>query len=386
MRDESPVTVQAVLPALRAIADRTQAPDDLANLASSLVRIDPAEAETLLRAALVQAAADENFKLAATAAGSLSNLLMFAGRLVEALDLASQTAQYSRQAGLGPWSQLADQGQQLQILSLMGQRRQVLDQMQALQDQMDKLPPTRASYDIVEPWNVRETILSIGFVSAQALGEWQRSLDLNAANLASKRARRASAHEISRSRYNDAGPLIELGRLAEAERILLETQQACEDQNDIAGLQQVLGTRAFLENRCGRPQQALEIERTAIRLAYVRPEPGDIAISHHQLAYYLKRAEGDWVAARAHRLAAVLLFQLSGMTHELAGACTALAGELRRDDRREDLPGTVDEVIRVAEQTEGVHLDRLITALQPDRQAIADALAGILRTAADTDL
>ena len=39
----------------------------------------------------------------------------------------------------------------------------------------------------------------------------------------------------------------------------------------------------------------------------------------------------------------------------------------------------------MAEQTEGVHLDRLITALQPDRQAVADALAEILRTAADTD-
>ena len=59
--------------------------------------------------------------------------------------------------------------------------------------------------------------------------------------------------------------------------------------------------------------------------------------------------------------------------------------ELRRDADREDLPGTVDEVIRVAEQTEGVHLDRLITALQPDRQAVADALAEILRAAADTD-
>ena len=39
----------------------------------------------------------------------------------------------------------------------------------------------------------------------------------------------------------------------------------------------------------------------------------------------------------------------------------------------------------MAEQTEGVHLDRLITALQPDRQAVADTLAEILRTAADTD-
>ena len=73
------------------------------------------------------------------------------------------------------------------------------------------------------------------------------------------------------------------------------------------------------------------------------------------------------------------------MTHDLARTSRALARELRRDGGRADLPDTVDEVIRVAEQTEGVHLDQLITALQPDRQAVADALARILRTAADDD-
>ena len=104
-----------------------------------------------------------------------------------------------------------------------------------------------------------------------------------------------------------------------------------------------------------------------------------------QLANYLQTTGSDPAAARAHRLAAALLFQLTGMTHELGFASRALATELRRDAGREDLPGTVDEVIRVAEQTEGVHLDRLLTALQPDRQAVADALAEILRAAADTD-
>ena len=234
-------------------------------------------------------------------------------------------AEYSRRAGLGPWTQLSDQGQQLQILGLMGQHRQVLDQIQALQDQMDKLPATRAGNETVEPWNVRETILDIGRSSAQALEEWQQCLDLNAAILASMRARGASAYEIIRFRYNDAWPLIELGRLADAERILLETQQAYEDQDDIARLQQVLGTRAVLEDRRNRPQQALELQRTAIRLAYVRPEPRDIAISHHQLANYLQKTGADPAAARAHRLAAALLLQLSGMTHELGVTSRALA-------------------------------------------------------------
>ena len=384
IRDASPTTIQAALPTLRAIADATQAPEALHSLADSLASVSPAQAETLLRAALAKTAADENFVLAASVAGSLSNLLMGAGRLREALGLANQTAGYSRRAGLGPWTQLADQAQPVQILGLMGQHRQVLDQVQALRDQMDKFPAIRADNETVEPWNVRETILDIGRRSAQALGEWPQCLDLNAALLASKRARGASAYEIVRFRYNDAQPLIELGRWADAERILLETQQAYEHQNDIARLQQVLTTRAMLEDTRGRPHQALELQRTAIRLAYARPEPQDIAISHHQLANHLEKSGADPAAARAHRLAAALLFQLSGMTHELGVTSRALATGLRRDAGREDLPGTIDEVILVAEQSEGVHLDQLITVLQPDRQAVAAVLAEILRAAADT--
>jgi len=385
LRDVSPATIQAALPALRAIADATQAPKDLGRLARSLASIDPAEAETLLRASLEQAGADENFTAASAAATDLSNLLKDTGRLREALDLASQGAECTRRAGLGPWTQLLDQATQMRLLGQMGQHRQVLDQIQALQGQMDKLPSTGTGNETAQPWNVREVILGIGHSSALALGEWQKCLDLNAAIMATKQARGASTYEIVRFRFNDAGPLIELGRLADAERILLEAQQADEDQDDIGGLQQVLSTRALLEYRRGRSQQALELQRTAIRLAYVRPEPRDIAISHHQLASYLQTTGTDLADARAHRLAAALLFQLTGMPHELDVIRRALAGELRRDTGREDLPGTVDEVIHGAEQTEGVHLDQLLTALQPDRQAVADTLAEILRTAADAD-
>ena len=146
----------------------------------------------------------------------------------------------------------------------------------------------------------------------------------------------------------------------------------------------MLGTRAFLENRRGRLQQALEFERTSIRLTYIHRVPRDVAISHHQLALYLQRAGSDPAAARAHLLAAALVFQLTGMTHNLAVTSGVLAMHLRQHADRDGLPGTLDEVIRVAEQTEGVHLDQLIAALQLDRQAAADALAEILRVAADT--
>jgi len=46
IREQSPATIQGALPALRAIADATQAPEALASLARNLARVNPAEAET----------------------------------------------------------------------------------------------------------------------------------------------------------------------------------------------------------------------------------------------------------------------------------------------------------------------------------------------------
>jgi hypothetical protein len=140
MRDESPGVVQAVLPPLRRIAAATQAPDDYGVLARVLRFVDPAEAERLLRDAIRAAAGSGDYRVASAAAGGLVNLLRDAGRLGEALEVAGQKTGYAGQAGLGPWTQLLDQGRRLQILSLIGEHEQVLAQTDALRAQMDELP------------------------------------------------------------------------------------------------------------------------------------------------------------------------------------------------------------------------------------------------------
>jgi tetratricopeptide (TPR) repeat protein len=386
-RDYSPVTIQAALPALRAIADATHSPDDLAILARALTPVDPVEAEALLRGALTQATGEGDFQLASGIASALANLLMAAGKLREALDIAGQKlAEYDHQADLGPWTRLGHQALKLQILGQMGEQRQVLDQIPELRAQMDKLHAAEGSNETVEPWNIRETIFDVGRSSALALGEWQLCLSLNTANLASKRARGASTYEITRFRYNDSGPLIRLGRLDEAEQLLIECQQVYEDQGDLGRLARVFANRAYLEDERGNMGAALAFQQTAVRFCYARADARDIAAAHTNLASILQRTGSDPAALRAHRLAGALIYQLTGMTHNLAAVCQMLAGELRRDggDARH-LPGTLDEVVSVAEQTEGVHLGELITAVQPDRQAAADILAQILRATANND-
>jgi tetratricopeptide (TPR) repeat protein len=326
-RDASPSIIQAALPSLRAIADATGATADLGILAMAVQQVDPAEAERLLRAALDQTVSDGDFRSASAATGNLAEILRDMGRLEEALDLTGQGAEYTRRAGLGPWTQLVNEGRRLQILGFMGRHREVLDEIGGLQARMDELPSQAGPNDPVRPWNVREVILDVGHFSAGALGDWQQALDFNQAGLASKRARNVSDYEFAYAAYNNVGPLVNLGRLDDAERLMADCQQVFEDHDDLDQLGNVFAARAALEDERGRLAGALAFQKTAIRYAYLQREPRDVAISHHNLANYLWKADSDPAAQRAHRLAAALIYQLTGMTHELFQTGSELASE-----------------------------------------------------------
>jgi CHAT domain len=384
LRDGSPGTVQAVLSSLRRIAAATGAPDDAVVLARVLRGVDVGGAERLLRGAADAAAGADDFRVASVAAGDLVNLLMAAGRLAEALAVADQKAEFTERAGLGPWTRLLDQGRRLQVLARMGEHTRVLAETETLRAAMAGLPARGDTSGAVNPWNVRESILDTGLASAAATGEWQRCLDLNAEIAASKRQRGAGLHEVARTRFNDAGPLIRLGRLRQTRRLLAECQRVFEDHADTPMLATVFTTRADLEDKLGHRQEAADLERTALRLHYARPEPQGVAVGHHNLATYLGRLGGNEAGQRAHRLAAALICQLSGMAHDLARAVRVLAAELRGEDPAARLPGTVALVVATAELTEGVRLGALLAALQPDPQAVEEALAEILRLAAES--
>jgi hypothetical protein len=383
LRDESPGTAQAVLPSLRRIAAATGKPEAVGVLARVLAGVDAGEAERLVRGAVDAAVGAGDYRVASGAVGELVNLLMAAGRLTEALAVSGQKSEYTRRAGLGPWTRIADQARRLQILGRMGEHPQVLAEVGELRAEMAALPARSDDSENVKPWNVRETILGTGHTSALATGEWARCLELNAEIAVSKRQRGAGVHEVTRTRYNDTGPLIRLGRLEEAGRLLAECQRVFEDHADATRLSRVLSTRAALEDELGHRRAAAELERAALRLCYSRPEPWDIATSHFNLAMYLEKLGEDRAGQRAHWLAAALIYGLAGMAHDAARAARVLAGELRADgDMDVSLPSTVARVVAVAELSEGVRVAALLTALQPDPAVVEAALAEILRIAA----
>ncbi|SDL49850.1 CHAT domain-containing protein [Geodermatophilus siccatus] len=383
-RDGSPGTVAAALPHLQAIAEATTGTDreliDRSVLVGAVAQIDPAEGERWLRTVL-EAADDRGQHLVAIATvGALANLLRDRGRYREALAIVDRMAELTRRAGLGPWTQLAVDGQRLQLLSLTGDPQAVFDEVQQLRNRMHQLPDQPGNNENVNPFNVRETILDTGRTAAQNLARWQEALDLNAEQLDSKRQRGAGPYELAYTAFNDYGPLIRLGRLPAVDRLLQECQDPFEEADDTRMLGKVLSARADLADEQGHPEAAIRLAEIALRYSYAARDTDGIAVRHFNLAYFQQRAgraAGVWLA---HRLTSTLLDRLNG-DRRLQDDLRSLARDLTDSATAADLPATVGQIRTAVEKVEGVHLGDLLNTLQPNRDQHQAALDEIIYSA-----
>ncbi len=379
----STVTSLAAIALLRRIAEATGSLKDLVVLGAAVRRVDSAEAEILLRRAYDQATTDGKYPLASTTAGELVTLLRDQGRLGEALTLADQKIEHSRQAGFGSWTQLSDQGRRLQILNLLGHHEQVLLNVPALRARMTELPDQRANNDRVNPWNAREGVLDTGRLSAVALKRWDEALELNDEIASTQRRRGASPQEIAHTRFNNYIPLLHLGRLADADQLLRDCQEAFNATGDITQLAVVYGARADLEDKRDHPAEAVDLQRTSLRLWYVHPNPHEISTAHHNLANYLSRTTGNPAEQHAHLLTASLLDHLTGNTRDLTKTLLARARELppdTSDPNTPALPTTLPEITHLVDADDGIHFANLVSTLCPATTTAERALADLLAT------
>jgi tetratricopeptide (TPR) repeat protein len=386
LRDQSPGTVQAVLPLLRRIAQATTGTNrdliDAGVLAKALRLVDPVAAEAQLRAVLERAVTQQRFDLAGAVAGELANLLRGTGRLGEALEVVEQLPEWTRRAGFGPWTQLAGHTQRLQLLSLMGRDEEALAGVQQLRDEMATLPEHSDQEERVNPFNVREATLDVGRNAALNLERWEEALELNAEQVASKQARGAPDYDLARSWFNDYYPLLQLGRLEQARRLLEACQETFAAEGDLGNLGKTLGALASLERRRGRPGEAVRLEQTSLRYAYAAGDPQDIAASHRNLANSFGQAGGDLAQVLAHRLAAAYLYFGIG-SGQLPATLDELARDLAAAGEPAPLPASFAELCARVGRVEGVELPELATRLptsQADDDQILVELVQLART------
>lgn len=368
LRDSSPTTLAFAIPLLRRIVAETEGTEraliDAGVLASALLangRI--AEAEQMSRDVIQACVAQGNYRLASANAGDLLNLLRGDGRLPAALTIAAEKADYSRRAGLGPWTQLADETNRLQVLNAMGQYEAVLARVAELRPQLEalseqgSLPEQSEVAETVNPWNVREALLDTGHTAALYSEQWAEALAFNADIVGYQEARGADALELARTRFNDYGPLLRLRRFDEARTLLHACRAVYEQEKAIPQLGKVYSALADLEDKVGNRETAVGFEETALRYSYQANNPEDCAISHHNLSNYLERRDAPPALVLAHQLAAALI-----LVSIQSGHVRIVIDNLRKSDLPPTPPSFAAVAAQVA-QIAGVQFQALFARL-----------------------
>lgn len=383
-RDASPSTIASVLPLLRHIVTATADTPSESAVAGLLARAlyqagRLTEAEALLKEVVRRTTEREQFFVLSGAMGYLIRLLRDTGRGKEALPLIEEKKQATAKAGLGPWTQLADEGQRLQLLNELGEHDSVLSAVDHLRGQMDALPEQDERHkEGVHPWRVRETILDVGRSAASRLEHWNAALALNADVVASQQARGATSLETARTRFNDYRALLRLHRDADARTLLYDVRSTCERSGATGDLGRVFVALADLEGNHNNLSAALTFVQAALRYTYLAGNPEPCAISHNNLSSYLRRAGAQREAIITHRLAAVLI-NYQTWSGDLHPYLRNLRNDLAAHPTGEHtVPASFDALCQIVEQVEGVRFRELFERL-PQRAASGDeALRAVL--------
>jgi tetratricopeptide (TPR) repeat protein len=372
-RDDRRSTAVAVLPALEQIyeasigTDRESAAAGRRDFARGLIH-PAASVERLMQERIATVLAHHDYQAASTMAGDLAWIYLRSGQFDEALQMADRCIGYTRQTRWGPWTQLGDEVQRLQILVFTGKAEQVLSDMERLRAQADALPGTGNQPETVKPWTVRERLLDAGRTAALQLKQWARAVELNTAVADSQRARAATKTEIARTQFNRCGPLLQLGRLDEARRLLRECREIFDRAHDDRMLGNVFSMLALAERELRHGEVALGLARDALRYGYLADDVDGIPVSHFNLGTYLREDAGDPGDALAHHLAAALIYAVTGGQY-LEQSVHAAAADLQRSPDASGIPGDVAELCRRVGKVPGAQLGKLLTRLAPDPEA-----------------
>jgi hypothetical protein len=212
------------------------------------------------------------------------------------------------------------------------------------------------------------------------VSRWADALDLNAAQLASMRDRRAPAAYIARALLNDYGPLLRLGRTDEALALLLECRQMFDDAHDYEMLGNVLTALADVEDKRGHGDVAIDFERVALRHHDLAADVPGIAISYHNLGGYLGSHCRQPAPALACHLTSALIKALARINDDDLSV-QAAARDLRDLGSAACPPIDVAGLDRMLGDIPGTDLLRRIAALSPTPETAEATLRDLIAQA-----
>lgn len=329
-RDRPPAAMHRILRQLHQIATAETNPEErlgaLRSYGFALARLGDSGGIETLRAVLAEARGRDLIGLAVAVANDLLDTLARNSSIEQALAVSQELIELQHQAEVGASAVALSRGQQLRLLVRIGRDKEALAGAQQLLAVLPKTPtPCEEKLD-VNPWLARELALEVAADAAISLGHWQDALDFNQQLQESMHRRGDDGFGRARARFNSTGPLMRLGRLGEAEKVLLHCQQVFEKRSDIIFLGLTFNRRALLETARGRHRLAIEFQQRALRYLYRRPsEVRYIASCHVGMAKCLN-LPGDNQSIY-HRFAAALLLRAVGDDDDFTALLAPTGGE-----------------------------------------------------------
>ncbi len=227
--------------------------------------------------------------------GNWANALLMCGQLDAAKAMRLREADATRKAGRPQVEIIGSELEALRIDVYQGNAAAALPEIEtrlnAARGWWARARAGETVADAPDPVLLARALVSGLDVAHQAnhtLKRWDACLTLLTEIEQTKREMGASQREQARTRYNQYGPLMKLGWLAEAQRVVEECLAVDREAGDLSGQASDLSALASIWKERGDLAQAIALARQALSIRNRLPDPSGRAISHQHLAFYLE--------------------------------------------------------------------------------------------------
>jgi tetratricopeptide (TPR) repeat protein len=349
---QDPTLLRGVIAELRAVVDHVPAGRERWRLrlylADALNRSGrPDQALALYEQAAAEAEAAENWSDVGVICGNWANALLLVGQLDRAKATHLQSADAARKAGRPRVGVIGRELEALRVDVMQGQAQEALPEIEARLGEVRGWwrrqragEPVPEAPDAVLLGRALVGGLDIAEDANRVLKRWGTCIGLLEESERAQREMGESKHAQHITRFNQYGPLMRLGRLDDAQRVVEACLAVFHEVDDLYGQAKALSALASIWKERGDVEQAIALERQALSIRNRLPDPSERAISHHNLANYFDKAGRAEDMAR-HTLVAGVYFLVSTRRDHLATWLNNLKIDIRhaaRSGGRYELP------------------------------------------------
>jgi len=273
-----------------------------------------------------EAEAAENWSDLAWITANWAAACVNTGDLEEARGLNLRSAEARRRAGDPEVNVIGRELEALRIDVMRGEAETALTEIESRLNRVrDWWQRSQAGESVAEApdrtflGRVLVGALDIAVHAERNLERWQSCLDLLEEQESAKRALGENEVELAATRFNEYGPLLTLGRLDEAQRVLEGCLGVFRAAGDVGQEARCLSALADLWARRNEIGEAIALERQALAVRNTLPNPSDRSTGHANLAVYLFES-GHLDEAGSHLLASAIYSLLIGATGQLTHA------------------------------------------------------------------